>query len=103
MVLAAALLGWLAAHTEILFADGLRYIAQAQRINQGAWADGVLKAVDHPAYPLAIVAAHRWIGGDGPWARPRAAQAASGGAGIPLGVPVFLVSCALLGAAGARP
>src|SRR5207248_1183684 len=33
---AAALLGWLAAHTDILFADGLRYVAQARSLERGS-------------------------------------------------------------------
>src|SRR3954466_9264696 len=82
LVLSGAYLGWLAAHTEILFADGLRYIHQAQSLDQGAWSEGLLKAVDHPAYPLAIVAAHRVIGGDSPDAWQAAAQAASLVAGV---------------------
>ena len=35
IVLAGVLLGWLAAHTEVLFADGLRYVRQAQTLDQG--------------------------------------------------------------------
>ena len=34
MTAALALLTWLAAHTEVMFADGLRYIALAQAIDQ---------------------------------------------------------------------
>ena len=34
MLMAGALLGWLSAHTEILFADGLRYIRQAQAMDR---------------------------------------------------------------------
>jgi Dolichyl-phosphate-mannose-protein mannosyltransferase len=101
MALAAALLGWLSAHTDIVFADGLRYIHQAQSIDQGAWVDGVLKAVDHPAYPLAIVATHRWIGGDGPEAWQSAAQTASVVAGILLVIPLYLTACELFGSASA--
>src|SRR5579859_3878480 len=86
--IAAILLGWLAAHTEIFFADGLRYISQAQRLDQGALVDGVLKSVDHPMYPLGIVAAHRVVGGNGPRAWQEAAQLAAVLAGILLVLPV---------------
>jgi 4-amino-4-deoxy-L-arabinose transferase-like glycosyltransferase len=94
---AAVLLGWLSAHTEILFADGLRYVAQAQRIDQGALVDGLLKSVDHPAYPLGIVAAHRLIGGTGPQAWQDAAQLASVVAGVLLVLPLYLVVLELFG------
>ena len=100
MALAAALLGNLARHTEILFADGLRYIGQAQRIDAGDLADGLLKAVDHPAYPLAIVAAHRALGGDGPEAWQFAAQVAACLAGVLLVIPLYLVA---LESFGERP
>jgi hypothetical protein len=66
LLLAATILGGLSAHTEILFADGLFYVRQAQAMDHGSWADGLVKAIDHPAFPLEIVAAHRLIGGDGP-------------------------------------
>ena len=36
MVAATAFLGWMAARSEVLFADGLRYVAQAQQIEAGA-------------------------------------------------------------------
>src|SRR6476646_3449843 len=82
MILAAVLLGWLASHAEIFFADGLRYIDQAQRIDRGALTDGLFKSVDHPVYPLTIAAAHRWLGGESPDAWQAAGQLASVVAGI---------------------
>ncbi len=97
MVFAAILLGWLSAHTAILFADGLRYIEQAQRIDQGSWLDGIFKAVDHPIYPLAVAAAHRGVGGEGPLAWQAAAQTVSLLAGVLLVIPLYLVSLELFG------
>ena len=97
MALAAVLLGWLIARTEILFADGLRYIDQAQRLNRGALAEGVKQAVDHPAYPLAIVAVHRALGGSGPTAWQTAAQIAAAVAGVLLVIPLYLVAWELFG------
>ncbi len=97
LVLVGALLGWLSFHTEVVFADGLRYIRQAQTLDRGAWADGVLKAVDHPVYPLEIVVAHRLLGGDGPESWQAAAQAASVVAGLLLVVPLYLVARELFG------
>ena len=101
MVLAGALLGWLSAHTEVLFADGLRYIRQAKTLARGDWDEGLLKAVDQPVYPLTILAAHRVLGGDSPEAWQLAAQAASIVAGILLVVPLYLVARELFGDASA--
>jgi hypothetical protein len=97
MLLAAGLLGWLSAHTEVLFADGLRYIDQARRLDGGAWGDGLVGSVDHPVYPIAIAAARRLIGGSGPEDWQRAAQAASITAGVLLVVPVYLVAAEVFG------
>ena len=98
MLLALALLSWLRSHTDVLFADGLRYIAQAQRFAGGQWQDGVQKSVDHPIYPLAIAASH-WLrgGGDRPLDWQGAAQAASVLAGVLLVIPLYLVCLELFG------
>ena len=101
IVLAGALLGWLSAHTEILFADGLRYVRQAQTLERGSWTEGLLRAVDHPVYPLEIALAHRLIGGEGPESWQAAAQAAAIAAGILLVVPLYLVARELFGDASA--
>ena len=92
MIAAAGLLGWQASHTDIFFADGLRYIAQACAIAAGRLIDGVVRAIDHPVYPLAIVAAHGLVGGDDPVHWQTAAQVASILAGILLVIPFYLVS-----------
>jgi len=101
LVLVGTLLGWLSSHTEVVFADGLRYIRQAQTLDRGAWTDGILKAVDHPVYPLEIVVAHRALGGDGPESWQAAAQAAAVVAGLLLVVPLYLVARELFGDASA--
>lgn len=101
MALAAALLGWLARHTEICFADGLRYIDQAQRIERGALAEGLFRAVDHPAYPLAIAGVHAILGGESPDAWQVAAQVAAILAGVLLVVPLYLVALEVFGDRGA--
>ncbi len=106
LLLAAAvaiLLGWLVAHTDILFADGLRYIAQARAHGLRPAGDGLKKAIDHPVYPLAIAAVHPLVGGDGPEDWQRAAQIASVIAGVLLIIPVYLVSRELFGDACAVP
>lgn len=97
MILAAGLLGCLAKQTKVMFADGLRYVHQAQQIDDGSLVNGLLKAVDHPVYPLAIVAAHHEVGGHGPTDWQKAAQLASVLAGILLVVPVYLVALELFG------
>jgi hypothetical protein len=97
----AVLLIWLAARTEIMFADGLRYVAQAQAIDQGSWSQAVARAVDHPAYPLAIAAVHRLSGGDGPIAWQAAAQAAAVIAGVLLVIPLYLFALEMYGAQAA--
>ena len=97
MLLTLVLLSWLRTHTDVLFADGLRYIAQAQRFASGQWQDGVQKSIDHPIYPLAIAGSHWLRGGDGPLAWQGAAQAVSVLAGILLVVPLYLVCAELFG------
>ncbi len=97
MMLAAGLLSWLVLHTEVLFADGLRYIRQAQALDRGGWAEGLAQAVDHPVYPVSIAVAHRLIGGEGPMAWQAAAQGASATAGVLLIAPLFLVASELFG------
>jgi len=97
---AAALLGWLAAHTEVMYADGLRYVAGAQAVAGGEWKATIARAVDHPAYPLAIAAAHRLLGGgERPQDWQAAAQAVSVAAGVLLVVPLYLVALEVHGPA----
>ncbi len=103
MLGAAALLGWLAAHTDVMFADGLRYLAQARALEQGSATLGVTKAVDHPIYPIAIAAVHRLIGGNSPDAWQLAAQLASVLSGILLVIPLYLISRELFGDSCAVP
>jgi hypothetical protein len=99
---AAALLAWNARHSAVMFNDGLRYIDQARRIDAGNLKAGLLKAVDHPAYPASIAAAHRILGAsDSPEGWERSAQVASIVAGLLWVVPLYLVSAELFGGAGA--
>ena len=51
MAAAAALLGWVVRHSEPTFADGLRYIHQAERIERGGWRDGLFERCRPPASP----------------------------------------------------
>jgi 4-amino-4-deoxy-L-arabinose transferase-like glycosyltransferase len=98
MFFSAGLLSWVSARTEVVFADGLRYIRQARELDRGDWRRGLLGSVDHPVYPLSVMAAHRAIGGDGPGAWQAAAQAASVLAGVLLVLPLYLVALELFGA-----
>lgn len=94
MVLAAMLLGWLAARTEVMYADGLRYVHSAR----SGWSDLVVRAVDHPAYPMAIAAARRLLGGgESPQDWQTAAQVAAVVAGVLLVVPLYLTTLELYG------
>lgn len=101
MVGVSALLTWLIAHTDVFFADGLRYIAQAKTIDHGSWTQGLVRSVDHPIYPMAIAAAHRLLGGDGPQAWQTAAQVAAAISGVLLVIPIYLVSLEVFGPASA--
>ena len=101
IVAASALLWWLTAHTDVFFADGLRYIAQARAIDQGSWRQGFVRSVDHPIYPMAIAAVHRLIGGHDPRDWQMAAQVAAAISGVLLVIPVYLISLEVFGPASA--
>ncbi|MGE3819944.1 MAG: ArnT family glycosyltransferase, partial [Isosphaeraceae bacterium] len=95
---AGLLFGCLVGRTEILFADGLRYIALARSLEGGANAEALRRSVDHPVYPLAIAAAHRVAGGDDrPESWQAAAQWASVIAGLLLVIPFHLMVRELFG------
>jgi 4-amino-4-deoxy-L-arabinose transferase-like glycosyltransferase len=98
---AAGLFGWLGYHTDVTFADGLRYIRQAERIDRGAWSEGLIRAVDHPLHPLAIAAAHRLVGGQSPVSWQHAAQVASIAAAVLMVIPLYLVTLEIYGAQAA--
>jgi 4-amino-4-deoxy-L-arabinose transferase-like glycosyltransferase len=98
---AAGLFGWLTYHSDVTFADGLRYIRQAERIDRGSWSEGLIESVDHPLHPLAIASAHRLVGGEGPVSWQRAAQFAAVGAGVLLVIPLYLVTLEIYGSPAA--
>ncbi len=91
MIAVAGLLLWLSYHSDATFADGLRYINQAQRIEQGAWSEGLIKSVDHPLHSMGIAAVHRVLGGTDPVSWQRSAQIVSAGAMILLVIPLYLL------------
>jgi Dolichyl-phosphate-mannose-protein mannosyltransferase len=93
----AILLYWISRHVEASFADGLRYIHQAERIDSGSWKDGLLHGVDHPLHPLAIVAAHHLLGGAGPASWQQAAIFVAFGSAILLVIPIYLLTLELYG------
>jgi 4-amino-4-deoxy-L-arabinose transferase-like glycosyltransferase len=101
MACASGLLGWKAGRTAILFADGLRYIDQAKRLDQEPSINNLFRSVDHPAFPLAIAGMHRVIGGVGPESWQLAAQVASIVAGVLLVVPLYLIAAEMFGAGSA--
>jgi len=97
MVAAGGWLAWKADHAAIVFADSLRYINQAKRIDGGDAVHALFQAIDHPAYPLAIAATHRMIGGTTPEAWQAAGQTASVIAAVLLVVPIYLVAAEMFG------
>jgi 4-amino-4-deoxy-L-arabinose transferase-like glycosyltransferase len=97
MVAAAALLGWVFGHSEVGFADGLRYIHQAEQIDGGLWHDGLVGGIDHPLHPLGIAVAHRLVGGAGPITWARAALVLCFASFVLLVVPVYLLALDLFG------
>jgi hypothetical protein len=98
MAAVAGLLGWLGGSSALLFADGLRYIDQAKKIDAGPTARDLFQSIDHPAYPVAIAGLHRILGGTGPEAWQAAAQGASIVAAVLLVMPLYLVAAEMFGA-----
>jgi 4-amino-4-deoxy-L-arabinose transferase-like glycosyltransferase len=94
---AAVLLGWMLSHSEATFADGLRYIHRAERIDHGVWTDAVVHGIDHPLHPLGIVAAHRLLGGTDPASWQRAALLLCAVSAVLLVIPVYLLALELFG------
>jgi Dolichyl-phosphate-mannose-protein mannosyltransferase len=97
VAIAAALLGWETRHTETSFADGLRYIHQAERIEAGSWHDSALRGADHPLHPLGIAMVHRLVGGDDPGSWQHAALLLSFCCTALLIVPTYLLAVELFG------
>ena len=92
MAATAALITWGLRHTETSFADGLRYIRQAEQIDRGDWQNGLLGSIDHPLHPLGIVAAHGLVGGEGPVSWEQAAVALAFGCIVLLVIPLYLLA-----------
>jgi Dolichyl-phosphate-mannose-protein mannosyltransferase len=97
MAAAAFLLGWVVRHSEPTFADGLRYIHQAERLEPEGWRNGLFDGVDHPLHPLGIAATHRLMGGTDPASWQRAALVLSFTCVVVLVIPVYLLCLELLG------
>jgi 4-amino-4-deoxy-L-arabinose transferase-like glycosyltransferase len=97
MAVAAALLGWELRHKETSFADGLRYIHQAERIQAATWRDGLVKGIDHPFHPLAIAAVHRVLGGSDPASWQVAALLLCFTSAVLLVIPIYLLTLELFG------
>jgi len=96
MAATAAFLLWSLRHSEAVLRDGPRSIEAARSLDAGDWRDG-LGTVEPPLHPLAIVAAHRLIGGEGPEWWQRAAVAASFAAMTLLVLPLYLTGRELFG------
>jgi 4-amino-4-deoxy-L-arabinose transferase-like glycosyltransferase len=92
MIASALLMFWAVRHTETSYADGLRYIRQAEQIYRGDWQNGLVGSIDHPLHPLGIVVAHGLIGGEGPVSWQQAAIALALGCMVLLVVPLYLLA-----------
>jgi 4-amino-4-deoxy-L-arabinose transferase-like glycosyltransferase len=97
MAAASVLLGWVVRHSEPTFADGLRYIRQAEQIERGGWRDSLVSGVDHPLHSLEIAVTHRLVGGVEPVSWQRAALVLSFACAVLLVIPVYLLSLELFG------
>jgi hypothetical protein len=96
MIGAAAFLFWKAHHAEVATADGLRGVLQAQQIERGDFAGGLIGAIDHPVHPLAIATVHKVLGGgDSPHAWQTAAQAATVLSLVLALFPIYLIGLEL--------
>ena len=96
-LISAGLLAWGIHHTEASFADGLRYIHQAERVEAGSWRDAAFRGTDHPVHPLAIAAMHRLIGSPGPISWQRAALWLSFACTVILVIPTYMLTLELYG------
>jgi hypothetical protein len=94
---AAMFLAWGLRHNEASFADGLRYIRQAEAIQRGDLREGVIVGIDHPLHPLGIVAAHAIVGGEGPVSWQRAAVGLAFGCLVLMILPLYLLTRELFG------
>jgi 4-amino-4-deoxy-L-arabinose transferase-like glycosyltransferase len=95
MAVAAALLGWALRHTKASFADGLRYIHQAEKIEAGTY--GLVHGIDHPLHPFLIASVHHLLGGAGPASWQRAALVLCFASAVLLVIPIYLFALELFG------
>ena len=102
MTAAALYLGWVVHHSEPTFADGLRYIHQAERIEVDANRRALIEASDHPLHALGIAATHRIATGNSdPLSWQQASLYFSFGCIVVLVIPIYLLSCELFGSRAA--
>ena len=97
LIAVASWLGWKANHAEIIYADSLRYIDQAKQFAGGDTIHALFHAIDHPAYPLVIAAAHTMLSGDNAEHWQAAAQLASVLGGVLLVIPLYLAAAEMFG------
>ena len=97
LAITTALLTWGIHHTETSFADGLRYIHQAEKIEAGSWHDIALRGTDHPLHPLALAATHRLLGNVGPISWQRAALWLAFTCTVLLVIPIYMLTLDLYG------
>jgi hypothetical protein len=100
IVCSALLVAWVIKHSEPTTSLGLRYIQQAQHVEEGGWRKVFYSGVEHPLHPVLIAAAHRLFDGDSPASWQRAALLVSFTSAILLVIPIYLVALQLFGEAG---
>jgi 4-amino-4-deoxy-L-arabinose transferase-like glycosyltransferase len=94
---AAVLLGWVIRHSEASFADGLRYVHRAEKIEADEFRSGLISGVDHPLHPLGIAIVHKLVGGADPASWQLAALLLSLTSCALLVIPVYLLTLELFG------
>lgn len=97
ILLAAGMRLWQVAHTEVLARDSIGFIRMAHEMETLGWSAAITSpnALQHPGYPLTVLAVHRlggsWLGDEPALAWQLAAQIASCVASLVLVVPVYLL------------
>jgi Dolichyl-phosphate-mannose-protein mannosyltransferase len=97
MAFAAAQIGWGLCRSEATFADGLRYIHQAEQIESEPWASSLVKGIDHPLHPLGIAALHRVLNSASPDSWHRAALVLCFSFAVLVMIPIYLMTLDLFG------
>jgi hypothetical protein len=101
VVAAVALRGWQLTHTEVASRDSIGYIRIAWRLEHQPWGPVLRSSLQHPGYPLALLAVshplRRLLHGDLAYLMQLSAQLTSALASVLLVVPTFYLGRELFG------